>query len=711
MIKDITISRSLVSPSVCDPAQWSGNMQLAINCSKLVIILDPKLPNLYKSIISRIEFNNIDKDHSTINNTLNSHELFDTTTILSEESLIGLDVGKFNKIFMSNDSPEFSFNRINEPTYVKHQWSEPFANDKDCFLGVLLNTGELLVLRRSGKFLDQYKVVYNFFDVILQRHGIEDEEEIILDKERPLKPLNLKVKDFHFVMYLNTLYVAILTGDNDIEFYADGVLSFAVESTSKEIQYFLPHTVEDRLYIAVVTTDNEIGIADVSFNKYTVVQQASRFRVSKLIWLANDLVVALPSTVLVISAGGQVTRTKSMGNNVASLVALSLNEVLICYEFGGFEVLSLTTKSITKPEYLAKFVSQRLMEYQLSNSLSEDSKSNTNFEGNMMIYNATINEDGILAITYQIYPKNTLNYKILSKSTFSIGFIPVRDSQDLKPYNHIYTSLRTVNLTWFRNYNKLLMFPKHFQIASAVDFIDNYLHYLKKFRNELPFLNPVPVPEINVSEETLRLEESLVLTFTNHEDIQRLQFLYNVDMVIVNAIQSLISMVKSVDFPKHVESPESKLEDFLQDFEREQTRVEHRILSYLIDTIISNKSLTLNNEIDKFIILSYYLKMGKSFALPFEDDSITITVSNSFVTESFSISKNDDYKNLCMSDSGHLWTRCTLTLLPIIDEVNGTDELKKFNYIIPNPTYGELANSLLSALNYCIITGNKVYST
>ena len=49
-MKPLVISRATVASSRCDPAQWSSNLQLAINSGSQITLLDPQVPLIHQSV-------------------------------------------------------------------------------------------------------------------------------------------------------------------------------------------------------------------------------------------------------------------------------------------------------------------------------------------------------------------------------------------------------------------------------------------------------------------------------------------------------------------------------------------------------------------------------------------------------------------------------------------------------------------------------------
>ncbi|EGV65863.1 hypothetical protein CANTEDRAFT_92202 [Yamadazyma tenuis ATCC 10573] len=694
MILTQNISRSLVAHSACDIVQWSGNSQLAINGENQLVILDPKLPNLHKSIISQVEYNHTIENFSTDKNVLNTEDMFSQSSILHTEKLIQLDVGKFNKVTFNSSSSTFEFNRITEPCFVKHQWSQLSPSDKNCYLGVLLNTGEFLVLKRTSKFSDQYIVVHNFFDVLLEVNGIEDADEITIDHSQYR---SLKVKDFNFVQVSNSLHISVLTESGEIIFFKDGQVEFSIPASASAIAYEAIQY-DGITYIAWKTIDNEVYVYD-STSGSRLILMASRFKIGKLLWDSSRLFVTRYRKVAVYHTSGDFFDVDIGEGNIASIVPLG-DKVIIAYDHGKFDIVDLATKTVSPCTVLEKYVSNHLLKY----SLNGDDNKNLSTDGNFITVGVSLNKNGILSIIHKIYPKNSINYKILSKSSFTIGFVSVSEILEIEQNNTLQTSLSSINQFWFHKFKQILVFPKNFQISSSTAFIFEHLTNLETLKQTLPKINTISLKPNKVND----FKEYLFRNFTANSQVIGYQALYNFNIVLINANNSLASKVGRLDIANSAKHPSEKLEELNKRLLEEQELIEFTIFQFLIKVIVSF-DYPIKNDIDKFVFMNYYLLLNKSFELPFNDTDITVTLQNKFVTESFTVSKTATFSKLIQSNSEHYWPRCELTLLPLIDEVNLTDELERFNYLLRKPSPDGLACDLLNTLSYCIITGNKIH--
>lgn len=694
MIKGINISRALVSPSGTKPSQWSNNGQLCINNGNQLTILDPKLPNFYKAVISQTEYN----EQGDYQNTLCSEELFDQTVVLQVETLRQMDVCNFNRVKMTSSSDLFYFTRIIEPQIVKHLWSCSPKTTKDCSLGVLLNTGELLVMKRTNKSLQQYQPSFCFFKIIADELGLLPTagDELEVDEQQFKK---LKIRDFEFVTLNGVELVMVLNEAEELKIYSGEELLQTIVLPHASKFTTLVH--DNQVSIAFTTDRNELTIYRRHDSSFTVVLKPSRFKLSQLVWHQQlKALIAIDSNSVHVYHNKALKSVKLSGGNVASLVPFD-EEMIIAYEHGSFDKLSLNLMKSEPFHYLNDHFNTISLDFQVANALNNTTN---NDASRLLVQSATINSiSGILSVTYKFIADKHISYKILSKNDYYVEFVSL---EGLSPSTDSVTSLAAINSLWFNQFHQLLAFPKNFQIISSLGFVSQFKAKLIEFKET----HLGKVSKLSYNGDIKPIAESLVEGFVNNGQVSKHQKLYNMNIIISNCVNNLISKLETFDLPPEIVN---ELTEYMKSLEHEQETIKKVLRLYLFN-IMSHSSIGELSDIDKYVLMSYHIASKadgyKVAPLPFEPNEVSITIKTEYVTESFSVSVDEDFTELAISKTNHGWPRCGLTLLPLLEEENRIDELNQFNYIINND-FGGLTEDLISTLDYCIFTGNKVYRT
>lgn len=745
MIKGINITRTSVSSSITNPGQWSDNLQLAINNGIQITLLDPKLPNIHKSIISSTSFTNdagtndiskssngndtkncLDTDKVSSaestkpvnrNNVLNAKEMFEQSTILHIDLLIQMDVCKFNKLTVTSNNEDFWFSRIGEPLIIKHQWLPISVTNKDCKLAVLLNTGELLIFERGSKQLQDYRLKFNLFDIILKELDIKDAPEISVDYQEFLL---LKIKDFNGNKQGETPVLTVLNGKNQVAVYDLSMqLQFKTDLSFDVASYQIRFSPNNAL-IAFATTDNKVVIYNNTEDSYTTLVESSRFKINKILWHNDTLIFNSTNALYVYSLyKGLSSGELSPKSNVADITVLDDN-IIISTEIGGFYAYNfeaqLCNSSSSVSSSLEEFVSTSLLKYQLASNFNNEeiTKNYLNMmEGNFLTFSSHTNNNGMFLIIYKIYPRTNINYTIMSRDEFNIGFVnPTPLSHTLDNFQ---TSLSFISKLWFENFDGLLVFPKNFQITS-IGFIEKFMHSLKTFKSKIFKTTMTDLPEyIQISNipKLVSFESYLIENFTTHPKVIECQRLFNFNEIVMTSNNTLRRKLES--FQGVDESIVSGIDAFNSDLSDQQVQIRTLIMRCLISLVFEFVSHTgLEKDklplLDEFLLLGYANFYGKS-GVSYEERTISFTTD--FVSESFTLTKDSQFEELIVSNSGHKWSRCALTLLPLLDFNTKTDELGRFNYLetskdIPSDS---LTFGLLTTLDFCIFTGNKLYKS
>ena len=88
-----------------------------------------------------------------------------------------------------------------------------------------------------------------------------------------------------------------------------------------------------------------------------------------------------------------------------------------------------------------------------------------------------------------------------------------------------------------------------------------------------------------------------------------------------------------------------------------------------------------------------------------------MTINAKYYSETFKVGTDDTIreKSTILSTLGHGWMQCQLTNIPLLAMNNKTDELALFRYIIPDEKMGKITKELLEMIDFCYITGNRIY--
>lgn len=715
MYKEIVINRANVCSSLTDPVQWSENLQLAINNGNQITLLDPKLPNIHQSIVS------IDNK-----NTLDCKKVFNQSIILTTESMDHLNVGKFNRVNIESDNLGFDFQRINDIDIVKHQWSGKCLATKDCLLGVLLNTNELLILKKIKIGSGNYHVQYDIFNIMLDYLGIEDTPEINISYDNYLK---LKIKDFQFTSIGDKLLLSVVNEFNQLIIF--DLNSMSVLGSIQLKEDIISHSINwlDIGYISMIGSKNSVDLYGIKLTHDHEIQvvshsqlvQPNRFKINHMDWVNNNLIISTIKAITIFPLSGKpISHELHKKSYISSLTPIACDdviEIIIGYEIGYFESLTVDIANLTitpnnKADILNDFTNKNVLKFQLNNdstNLNSVEKITRNYlnltiDGNFINFGTKLNRNGIILIVYKIYAKNNLNYTILSKNEFSIGFLSVKDILNLEFKQELETSLSKCNQIWFNNYDKIQVFPKNTFANDSNQFITEFVYKLERFKenNFNCELKSIPFD----LQESDNFKEFLIKNFTFNNSIKSLQNFYNFNLICLNSNQLLINKFQKLNHNE--ESVYHTINQMNSDILKSQETIEYLILEYLIKLIIKF-DFPIKNELDKYLMINYYLFLNKSIEIPFK--SSTVEFKTDYVNETFTVSTDDTFTPLILSNSNHQWSRCKMSLLPLLDLSNKVDELQQFNYFVCQDNSESLVSNLLQSLDYCIITGNKIYRT
>lgn len=751
MIKNIPIGRANVAGGITDPLQWSENLQLAINNGSQLTILDPKLPLIHQSITSSNY-----GDGSSSFTMLDPKKLFDISIILDSESIDSLNLRNLDNIIIESANENFSFGRITEPLITSHYWSPLSPTSKDCYLGVLFNTSELLILQRSNLRPSNYAVKINVFQELLSKLHLPEESfsggEISMNYEQYL---SLKVQSFRFNQITSNnearLFLSLGLANNSIsicELYTGLPVLLNINIGEAIFKHsWSPWYIKAEKYhsyLVVTTPTNSVILYELTFDlnsnsidssEPVCLQKSSRFLISQCDFhqVGNTMLLMITNTqklkVFTIDTMKNI-REANHDLSTSSLVTgtfdvtenESILDINIAFETGQFELVQFDLKTgKLQPKVphnsLTKFVSKNLHKYQLYNSKQHDVEESENnattpflsnvVEGNFINYCTRLNSNGLVSIIYRIYPKNVLNYTILSKFEFNIGFIPIRELYSQVEGNKLScTSLSYLNQLWFNKYNEIPKFPKLISDNNQ-DEINTFNESIQSFKaNNFIDIKDVVIDISNIED----FRKYLMINFIENATIKNLQYLFNFNTIVLKSLGILTSRFPDLD----------NLSEVSRHIDHEQKQIEKIIIKHLCKLIISfvnQNNPQITSKLDQFIVINYYLIMSETdtkFESKFPIDA-EIKLSTRFFEESFRVSINDiiedDTTDMVTSTTNHKWSRCKLTFLPILELKNKVDELKMFNYIIYEhmPEESWMANTLMETLDFCIYSGNKKY--
>lgn len=751
MIKNIPIGRANVATGITDPLQWSENLQLAVNNGSQLTILDPKLPLIHQSITSSNY-----GDGSSSFTILDPKKLFDINSILDSESIDSLNLRNLDNIIIESTNEKFSFGRITEPLITSHYWSPLNHTSKDCYLGVLFNTSELLIFQRSNLRPSNYAVKINVFQELLSKLHLPEESfssgEISMNYEQYL---SLKVQSFRFNQITSNnearLFLSLGLSNNSISIceLSTGLpvfLNIEIGETIFKQSWSPWYTKNDNYhsYLVVTTSANSVILYELTFDlnsdsinisEAICLQKGSRFLISQCGFhlVGNTMLLMITNTqklkVFTIDTMENI-REANHDFHISSLVTGTFNvtekegtlDINIAFETGQFELVQFdlkTGKLQAKVPHnsLTKFVSKNLHKYQLYNSKQHDVEESENnattpflsnvVEGNFINYCTRLNSNGLVSIIYRIYPKNVLNYTILSKFEFNIGFIPIRELFSQVEGNKLScTSLSYLNQLWFNKYKEIPKFPKLISDNKEEE-IKTFSESIQSFKaNNFIGISDIVIDINNIAD----FRKYLIVNFIQSATIKSLQYLFNFNTIVLKSLSILTSRFPDLDdlskVNRHIDNEQKQIEKIIM-----------KHLCKLIISFVSQNNLEISSKLDQFIVINYYLVMSEIDTI-FESKlpkDAEIKLSTRFFEESFRISINDiiedDTTEMITSTTNHKWSRCKLTFLPILELKNKVDELKIFNYIIYEnmPEGSWMTNTLMETLDFCIYSGNKKY--
>lgn len=729
MLRPITVQRATVGNGVLEPVQCSQNLQIAINNSDHLTIFELKLPLLHQAVSSVL----VNGKNQKI---LDLNALYDVCTTFRIESVESLGLQIFSRVLIEDGESSFSFGRIGEPTIVEHLWSPLDETTRDCYLGLLLNTGEVLVLKRDSLDADAYEVHFRSFTCLLDQMNIElerltPEGDIILRNQQYLE---LKVTGFVFTTLPNgslAMTLAHESGEISIHkleqglplierFQAGGLV---VKQSWSQLTNHLYYVLSDNSVHVVPIDDNgRLRSPPVSL------KDPSRFTISQLKCsnTGKYAVVVDTCSIYYLSESAILASEKLPFRAVVSslpIIETPLKiSVCVCYETGRMCVAQLDQGQISisgAPGAWNNFVNRSLYKYQLLIAKDRErapSKTFQNFltgtaEGNFTNFGTQlISSNGMLVTVYNISPRNTIHYETRSQMEFTLSFLPVKeiDPEYVLAPEARSTSLSTINALLLDDIDNLPAISGEV-VEGNPDATKAFLESLSSWKLK-SFIDP-KAAKLDI-EPFITLEEGLINDFRDNTTVTKLQTLYTMNSSLLRTLNALSTSGKAADTVGEAIIVLAQEQDLVT------LRIRQHLSRIFMQYLKGHSPSKFQQDIDRFMLLNYYIIL-KSAEDEVDDDKILeevkITISTDICTESFQLSKNapvpTDFLKFLNSTTNHKWARCDLTFIPLLELQGKSDELELHNYSTYQDLGSELFSVLFDTLGYCVYSGNRIFNT
>lgn len=769
MIKSIPLRRASPASSLNDPVQTSENLQIAINNGSQLTILDPKLPSIHKTLTLPAPGKDPILDPSDLFDTsstlwleqLESFGIRSLSNLLVETCDQTYHLSRIfePQIISHKWSP---LNPLTKDCYlgILLNTSELFILERQTLdlinyrpaFKIFNNLLDQLYLSRDKIAADGKIKVNNEQYSSLMIESFEFSQVMISEGEAiPLLSIGTGSNEIS-IHQLNKSFTKLLTIENQPSKIVKQVWSKWKKSDSNNFTSFLSFIYADnRVTTAKLFFD--ISTSEMSIGKLTkVLPNKSRFEVHELAYTETDQLIVISSTsmrIFQLLKGNEMVIDHKLQHRsrVSSVLQFNKYETLtvdLAYENGKFERVEITNKvgkfssnSTLSPKLFQALVNREMYRYEILKSKAGGDENGEasgeqppnlaqkpflNDSVSLRYYNAgtkLMESNGMIVTVGRIIPQNVLNYVISSQLEYSVNFTHIKDiypdydSKDSLIYS---TSTNKINSFWFNYYKKIPIIPTFTNERNAVSDIDEFLSKIQSLKMEVfGSLNEKTI-NIKDSAKGTTFQQFLFSNFTANADVSDFQKAYNFNMIILKSLFFLSS--------KQINNEE--INKVIQILKEEQLKIEVAIVDFMISLVLkyfTNLKEQLLTEVDKFLIISYVLHL-QSQGVSVENienipEKAELLVKTDFFEEEFEVSKNDIIADderilkVVTSKSGHKWSRCSLSLYPLLELNNQMDEMKKFNYTVKqtNTESNEsIINNLLSSLNFCIYTGNKTYN-
>lgn len=715
IITPLEVKRLTVANGVLNTICTSELQQVAINNISHLTILDPKLPLLHEALGKSSETNGSDK-------IFNSSAFYTVSSVVPWENLIDSGVGYLSKVLLGDTERRFNFSRVAELQVTQHSWSQIDDSSRDCFLGVLANTGELFILQRETLDRGNYAVRHRLLVFLCERlqiplHRFSLENELLLYAD---EKLFLRVNAFQFGKLANgTLVLNIVHEDGQISVYSlDESLKLlsSYVHTGSPIVLLVWSSASNSFYH--LSSDNSVyahvlDTLGISEGKLRLVKAPTRFLVSQMKLFGSQIVVVDAQALHAIDIEGRATKTTLPIHSIA--VGLHLfsskrnNYAFIVYEGGKSLVVSLSqihAQLLPNLEPWEDAMSQICQRYRYI--LQKEQRKailrvfvpylDDDVDAELTVHGTTLVLDKYIMVVHSSLPKNTIGHMYVSLKLFTLSLIPVAT---LLPEVELST---TSNCTFpflinmFLESGSSLPFISKGVLDGSKQSVETFLLSLSSWKNDYLSAQPNVLPPIEGLDS---LQEGLITFFREEPAIHTLQRHFTANVSILRSLLSLTPNTES----------ENEIESYKEFLHTEQILIALMIRQRLARIVLLTSNsckLDFASQTDKLILLSYFLVISApeeySEIIP---DNVRLSISTELCAETFEMNKSDALDtNYITSCSGHNWRRCDLSLLPILELSNDSDELEIHSYV-SSADDSEILKCLFNSVNYCIYTGTR----
>lgn len=715
MIKPIYIQRSLVANGILEPVQFSENSQIAINNSDHITILDPKLPLLHRSVYRAT----VNGEPQTV---VDANGLFESKAILRIEGLETAQFLIFLRLLIEDDESQFAFGRVAEPLIVSLRWSPLQKDTKDCHLGVLLSSGEVLVLSRKSLDLSKYEVEHRSFTALLDQlqllqECLTPEGDIIITNDQYL---HLRVTCFEFADAGDQTIIALSHESGEISIHhltsglpimdrlSAGGLVVKMCSTGSQLYFLL--------------NDNSVKMARLeqsgTFSGLPEeVLPPSRFLVSQLVHVSDGLVLVVDSRQATIIANQQKIAVVGLSFRTTVVSTCVTQDdgvfsILLSHECGSLSALSYVDSQLHLSEAPKPVVNEltRMKHKYHSSLVHEQNKAPSIPFQPLLLNEITVNTAlhglvylpfvGVYVAVASFSPRDVIHHEIKSRKDFSVFFV------DLGKEAVINEGISNSYLcsVFIKDSQQI-----PFLLKTAVDGNEEaLLAYTLALANWSKLALPTNKEPLNIRIWAEGLQVNLIRNFRDNSVIRNLQRLHLGDISMLRTIEALNK------------KPLKALVNMLGDLLLEQSILKSKIRVQFLLIIIQfaeDTKIHFVSDIDRYILVTAYHALqllgwsGQASQIP---KSATCTLSSELCSQTFSINKSDtpafDFLAMAQSTTGHKWRRCDATLVPIISSTSKTDELQLFNYTSYPENDSIIMLAVKSVIDFCIFTGNRTFA-
>lgn len=775
LIKFLTIQRVSCTFDNTNPVKFTDENNILINNSTRITILELKFDEFFNNVFL---INNV--------KVLKLKDIYSINEFLNEEFFQKIPLRKFNIVSIISGDEDFQFFNNNELSITNYDISPISMLSKKHYLGLLFNTGELIILKKENFFENVYEIKIVVFDLIMNDLKIPyDNNNIYLNKTQYL---SLKIKCFFFSQIdldvKEILFLGLFDNNNFLRMYSinedyynktDLMLNKQINKIIVTVNFSNWFKINDDIYefsnyMSCTCSDNSLILFKLNYdhkNKLTISDsieliKKNRFVNYKSEWIKCDLqkhILVNTSTTYIYfflinnfnKIETYVHKLKSF-RLVTGLIKKKINSnlyIIIGYENGFFESFKfdIINTTIQKSFFEKQFLlfTQKILHFYDSIEI-EKKKMNKNESTNcfenineknaetvffdkefqskktvnninknhFFLHSIAMSNNGIISLLYSIIPKNILNYTISSQLEIHLAFLNFNEIFDYDFFN-----VKEITNSYFSDLymiklNDIPIFPQKENINSIS--IQQYILELIDFKKK--YLIDENSVNLNIENDlTINncLDAFLIKNFIKNNKINSLQNKFNFNLVTFN------SLIK-------IQIKNEELSKFLNSLKLELSQIGNQIKSHLILLIfkfIKFNNIKVIDDFDKYLLIDFYqilkfLKIGSSIFLDIIPDICHITIKTNFFEESFLISSHDnvdfldDFLNknrLAKSNSNHYWPKCLLTGLPLLELLIRKDDQKRFNYIhFFKENKNTITSVLLKTINFCYLTGNKVYN-